>query len=425
MKVVIVDAFERENRGDAALLSVAIHQVLEAFPQASISIAGFEDPVVHPHFDDQPNIGSIRRYVGEEDVARRTRVLRKAVAALVAVTAGLPRPRSHLQRMTRSLPADMRREVDALINADLVLALGGGYLNAKADVASDLSIALLLLPMWIAERCDVPVVLAPQSYGPFPRPQQRAILRRVLGAARTVVARESISVARLSEAGLPLRNVTRGVDSAFAFRGRSQRPWRDELGIEAGKRLVLITARRHLKPAQQEIYERAMAQAIRHLVRNHQCSAVLVPQVTCAFQDDDDRLVNARIAEMADEPGLHLLDDDTIDHHDVFALYGAADLILGTRFHSVIFGLCSRVPCLAIEYDHKTRGIMNDLGLGRWVIPMADVRTELLTSTLDELMAERGRYSEHLAAVLPSYTLQAEEFVDTLRDAVQHAKQPA
>lgn len=415
MKIVVVNAFARGNRGDAALLSVAIQQLQRAYPGAEIAIAGFEEPGEWPEFDGIPNLGSIRRYVGDEQAGRAARISRKVLAAALALIAAVPGGGAPLRALAGALPREMRAELRALAGADLVLSLGGGYLNGRADFASDLSIGFLLLPLWLAGRFGVPVVLAPQSYGPFPTRVQRAMTRRVLGASRRVVAREAISVARLAEAGVPSANLVRGVDSAFAFRSRSQRAWRSELGIAPEATVVLVTARQFLEPSAQSVYEEAMAVAVRHLLGRDGCHVVLVPQVTCTFQADDDRIVNRRIAAAVEGPGLHVLDDELIDHHDVFALYASADLILGTRFHSVIFGLVAGVPCAAIEYDHKTRGIMEDLGLGEWVVRMADARPQVLTELVDRLAAGAGAYREHLRDVLPGYSARAEEFTDLLR----------
>ncbi|MCH5673542.1 polysaccharide pyruvyl transferase family protein [Streptomyces gilvus] len=418
-KVVIVNAFERGNRGDAALLSVAVAQVREAFPGAEVLIAGFEHPAVWAEFDGARNIGSIRRYVGDEEAGRLTRIARKLAAAGLAGIAALPGGGRLVRRAARLLPAEMRAEVEAVTGADLVLSLGGGYLNARADLPSDLNIAFLLLPLRLAQRAGVRTVLGPQSYGPFPRARQRRMVRRVVGAAATASAREEISVTRLAEAGVTSPPVVRGVDSAFAFRSTSRRAWRAELGISEDRRLVLVTARRHLAPAEQARYEAAMATAIRHLLGGG-AAVVLVPQVTCAFQADDDRIVNARIAHLTGpREGLHVLDDAALDHHDVHALYGTADFILGTRFHSVIFGLTAHVPCLAIEYDHKTRGIMEDLGLGEWVIRMSDVRDDVLTGPLDRLIEAGPAYRKHLDDTLPEYAERAGEFVTVLREAAR------
>ncbi|MFI9802992.1 polysaccharide pyruvyl transferase family protein [Streptomyces sp. NPDC052301] len=419
MKVVVVNAFERGNRGDAALLSVAIQQVREAFPHAVVVIAGFEEPGERPEFDGARNVGSIRRSVGDETATRVARIARKASALALGAVAALPGGGRSVPLLAACLPREMRDEVLAVTKADLVLSLGGGYLNARPDLPSDLNIAFLLLPLWLAQRAGVPTVLGPQSFGPFPRRRQRWMVRRVVGRAVAAVAREDISVVRLAEAGVGEPTVRRGVDSAFAFRSRSRRPWRAELGVVGQARLVLVTARRHLPAGEQETYEKAMAAAVRRAL---DCDAhvVLVPQVTCAFQGDDDRPVNARIAAHAGPHArLHVLDDATIDHHDVHALYGAADFILGTRFHSVIFGLTSGVPCAAVEYDHKTRGIMADLGLEEWVVRMSDARGTVVADLLDRLLLSGDDYRKHLRAVLPEYTERAGEFTRVLRAAVR------
>jgi len=415
MKIVIVNAFERGNRGDAALLSVAITQVREAFPGAEVAIAGFEHPAERPEFDGTPNLGSVRRYVGDEAAGRITRISRKAAALSMAAFAALPGSAGPLRALAGVLPGEMRAEITALAGADLVLSLGGGYLNARDDFASDLNIAFLLLPLWLAQRFGVPVVLGPQSFGPFPRRRQQAMMRRVVGSARRTVAREAISVGRLAEAGVPLDRVERGVDSAFAFQGLSHRPWRDELAVPAAAELVLVTARQYLAEPEQARYEAAMAATVQHLLDRPDCHVVLVPQVTCSFQGDDDRIVNSRIAAAVGHPRLHVLADDRTGHHDVFALYAQADAIIGTRFHSVIFGLNAGVPCLAVEYDHKTRGIMRDLGLEQWVLRMSEVRPDTLAESADALLEGRAAYRTHLAGVLPEYRLRAAEFTATLR----------
>ncbi|MQY12766.1 D-inositol-3-phosphate glycosyltransferase [Streptomyces sp. RB5] len=415
MKVLIVNAFDRGNRGDAALLSVAIRQIREAWPHAEVTVSAFEDPAERPEFDGVPNIGSIRRYVGVEDVPRPRLVVRKALALGLGALAALPGGPAVVRAVARLLPGEMRTEIRELAAADLVVSVGGGHLRGKDDFASDLSIAFLLLPQWLAQRFRVPVVLAPQSFGPFPRRVQKAMVRRVLGGARTVTAREDISLDRLAETGLAPANLIRGKDSAFAFDSASHRDWRTELGIPPDARLLLVTAREWLARPQQDRYEAGMAAAIRRTLEDANSHVVLVPQVTCAFQNDDDRIINRRIAALADDPRLHVLEDDTVDHHDVFALYRSADLILGTRFHSVIFGLVAGVPCAAVEYDHKTRGIMADLGLDDWVVAMEDAAPDTLVPLLDRLAAGADAYRKRLRDIIPGYVADAAAFTGVLR----------
>lgn len=404
VRVVVVDAFERGNRGDAALLAVLLEQVREVHPGADVRIAGFEDPRRWPEFDGVPNLGSIRRYAGEEDASRWARVSRKLLGFLVAALATVPPGRFALRLLAPLLPAEVRSELRAVTGADLVVALGGGYLNARDDLPSDLSVFFLLLPLWLAQRHGVPVVAAPQSYGPFPRRFQRLLVRAVLSRAREVVVREDISRDRLLEAGVDGTRISRGVDSGFAFSGSSHRAWRAELGIPAGIPYVVVTARQWLPGEAQERYEQALAAAMRHLLGSGR-HVVLAPQVTCEFQADDDRIVGTRIAVA--EPGLHVITHADFDHHDAHALYAGAEFVLGTRFHSVIFALTAGVPCLAIEYDHKTRGIMRDLGLEEWVRRIDEVSGDDLIALLDRLESTSDGYRAQLADRLPAYVAKA------------------
>lgn len=416
MRVMIVNYFTRENRGDAALLSVLIEQIREAFPEAELGCFGFEDPARHPEFDAVPNFGSIRRYVGEQSVGPVRRHSRKLYPLLLwaLLSAGLGR--ALLRVAPRLLPGEVAAEFTALARADLVVSVGGGYLRGSADLPADVSVGLLLLPLWIAQRFGVPVVFGPESYGPFPTRFQRTAARRVLGRATVVSAREDISLGLLADEGVPERVARRDVDSAFAFTGRAERPWRAELGIPEHARLVLVTARAYLPAAQQRAYEAALAGCLARVLAEPDAHVVLAPQVTSTYHEDDDRIVQRRIEALVADPRLHSVQDPEVSHHEIMSLYAAADLMIGTRFHSVIFSLVAHVPVIAISYERKGRGIMRDLGLEHWVIDMADVTAENLGALYDELRAAEG-YRAQLAALIPAYRARAGEFVQVLRAA--------
>jgi colanic acid/amylovoran biosynthesis protein len=88
---------------------------------------------------------------------------------------------------------------------------------------------------------------------------------------------------------------------------------------------------------------------------------------------------------------------------------------VGTRFHSVIFGLTSFVPALAIQYEHKTLGIMRQLGLEKWVIPIEQVTGQYLISLFDELIKSRDDYIKKLDHILPAYIAKTTEVPDKIK----------
>lgn len=425
MKVVIVNAFERNNRGDAALLDVMIRQVAQAHPQAEITICGFEDPVAHPEIWGVRNVGSIRRYSAQEHIARPARIQRKLlVAAMVlAVAAGLGRPLAAASGWI--LPREAAGELRAIAEADLVVSLGGGYLHGGPGLGYDLSIGFLLLPLWLAHRFGVPAVLGPQSFGPFPTRFQRAAVRRVLSRCRAASTREEISRAVLVAAGVPDTVLRRDVDSAFAFTATGARDWRAELRIPAAATLMVTTMRAYLEPAAQERYESEMVAALERVLRADDSRfLVLAPQVTCEFQADDDRLVHRRVAERIGNPRLIMIDDAGIEHQDIFGLYGAADLTIATRFHSAIFSLSQCVPCVVLNYANKGLGIMRDLGFAQWVTDMSTVTADWLVERVETALRENS-YRDGLRKAVPGYRAEVERFVDVLRSCVSPANTSA
>ncbi|MEU6774068.1 polysaccharide pyruvyl transferase family protein [Streptomyces sp. NPDC046759] len=410
----MINAYVRENAGDAALLSVCLQHIQEAFPDADVAIAGMEDATVHPAFEGVPNIGSIRRYAADGTVSLPRRLLRKALLGL-AGTGAVTLPSPLARAVLRVLPAEARREADAVTRADLVVSMGGGYVLARPGLDGYQNVFFVLLPALLAQKAGVPVVWAPQSFGPFPAAAQRRLVGRVMRRSAAVLAREDVSVGELLACGVPAGNIERAVDAGFAFAPERRTDWRARLGIGPDDRLVGITARRWLAPAAQEHYERELARTI-DAIQATGTRAVLIPQVSTDYLGDDDRICERRIAGYCTSDPLMV--DEVVDYRDLKGLYDECTLLIGTRFHSVIFSLTSDVPCVAIEYEHKTRGIMADLGLGEWVVPIADVTYDRLWALTEPLLKDPEPYRHILDANLPGYLARAKSLPDRLREAV-------
>lgn len=413
MNIVVINAYVRENAGDAALLSVCLRHVQEAFPGADVVIAGMEDAAMYPEFEGTPNIGSIRRYVADGTVTLPRRLLRKALLSLVG-TAAVALPGPLARAAVRMLPAEARREAEAVSGADVVVSMGGGYVLARPGLDGYQNVFFVLLPALLAQRADVPVVWAPQSFGPFPAAVQRRLVGRVMRRSAAVLAREDVSVGELLACEVPADRVERAVDAGFAFQPERRIDWRARLGVGPDERLVGITARRWLAPAAQERYEREFARTI-DAVQATGARALLIPQVSTDYLGDDDRVCERRIVGYC--AGDPLMVDEVVDYRDLKGLYDECTLLLGTRFHSVIFSLTSGVPCVAIEYEHKTRGIMADLGLGEWVVPIADVTHDRLWALAEPLLKDSAAYLDILDANLPGYLARARSFPARLREA--------
>lgn len=421
MRILVVNGFIREAVGDAALLCVLLQQLNAAFPGSSIVVSSLEDPKEHPEFEGYRNIGSSRRYGASEEVGRARRAIRKAFLSVLG-RVWFNGPHSMYRNIAQLLPPELRDELSEIEKADLVVSVGGGYLNGTKTLSGNLTVDTTLLPLKLAKRLGKGLICAPQSFGPFGTKYQRRAVRAVVGAADRVLVREDISVQILADLGLADEKITRGVDSAFALTSTSSIDWRSRFQISSEDILVGLTARQWLSPSEQDLYERRLAQLVDYIEKDAQRQVVLIPQVISSLAGEDDRYVNRRIAKhcAGRQP---ILIEDIHDYRELADLYRQLDFMVGMRFHSVIFALTHFVPSIAIEYHHKAAGIMADLSLTDWVVPVDALERGKLEALFEELVANRRRYIAHLRAELPEYIECAKSAQDIYRAVYREHEQ--
>jgi colanic acid/amylovoran biosynthesis protein len=406
---LIVGAYARQNAGDAALLHAIIVQIEKAFPGCLVEIAGMEDPRRHREFEGVRNLGSIRRYANDEGISRFPRAARRALVLAIGMS-WFVAPARWYRWPSAWLPAEVSAELAAIERADLLVSLvaAGGYLQGAARPGLGPRVIYQLLPLILAERLGTPVVCAPQSYGPFDGKLVAWIVAKTLRRARLVLAREDISLAELKKLHLPDSVARRAVDSAFSLEPprpvrADQQVWRTSHGVGVEDVVVGVTVRRCLSRAQQASFEAELAAFVDrvHELPGHR--VVIFPQATAADQWDDDRIASRAVAGLCRGHTRPILLETEADYRGVATFITGLDYLVGNRFHSVIFALTARVPCIAIGYEHKTQGIMRELGLEGWGLPARDLSAGSLFALFGKLEEYRSDYRAHLDHVIPGY----------------------
>ena len=96
---------------------------------------------------------------------------------------------------------------------------------------------------------------------------------------------------------------------------------------------------------------------------------------------------------------------------EIKSLIGNFDYFIGTRMHSNIFATSMRIPTIAIAYEKKTNGIMNMLGLDKYVIEMNDISYEKINSVLSLVEKNEKNIIENLNKKI---TLIKKEIIEKL-----------
>jgi colanic acid/amylovoran biosynthesis protein len=414
MKIVISHAYSRGNKGDAALVSVLIEEVNREFGPDQLVILTMDKTVSGELFDGIP-IESDFYYLACSRFQRKVPKLLYGAYMITLTIAWSCIVKIFNIRIW--LPKELRQQMFHYADADLIIPVGGGYLRGSRRIDSIYNLTLNLHPILLSYILSKPTVLFSQSVGPFYHHLEVTLLRNVLNkSGALILVRENQSLEFLREIGVS--NATRSVDAGFLFKG-TKIDLRRRLGLEPDQFVVGVTARNWLDAPGQEAYQKALSETIDHLIQKYHAFVVLVPQVTASFLSDDDRIASRAIINDVERTDcVHLL-EDSYDHHEIKGIYDNLNMMIGTRFHSVIFSLTSYVPAIAIEYEHKTSGIMSDLGLEKWVVRIEDVTAPLLIARVDSLMEQMEEYVSHLQATLPRYIDAARQAIALVRRAYE------
>jgi colanic acid/amylovoran biosynthesis protein len=409
--ILITHVYSSDNKGDAALTSVLLSDLRRIFPTARQKILKLDAVHKSGEFEGVPEHPAFMHYALNK--------FRNPLVKLVYVMYMIPATLvwALWYRWTSRelyLPRELREVARAYAAADLIVAVGGGYIRSRKGLLNRLNIPLLLHPLLFGAIVGKPTVLYSQSVGPFVHRYEPALVAYVLRRMNLIILREDISVALLHKIGVTT-NIVRSIDSGFLLQSHQSAHARERYRIPAKTLLIGVTVRAWLKGDAQTAYEQAVAQALDTTIQAYGAHALFIPQVTAA-KGDDDRLVSQRVRDLMQHKEAATVITDTPDHFEVKALYNELDVLLGTRFHSVIFSLTSFVPVLAIEYEHKTSGIMHDLKLDQWVVKIEDATSATLTQGLEDLIEQKVAYRTHLKKHVPPYVAQAERTADLVAE---------
>ncbi len=389
MRLVVLNTHSTLNSGDAAISACQIRLLRDILGDAEITVTS-RTPELDRHLYDGLRVRVVPPLFPAPSTFRTS--WEKATGVVGGVAALTPK----------------RELVAALRAADLVVGSGGGYLFSTRRTFPGPMFLQAWAQLRLAERLGKPVVFAPQSFGPLGNPTAAHLLRRLVADARVraVLVREQVSQGvlqgLLGDAGekVPMRLCP---DLAYlAEPGPGPAPAAaDEVEALPRPRLA-VTVREWLFPGagrrsradRREAYLGGVAAACGAFCRRTAGSVVVVPHARGPGALEDDRPISAelhaRLGAAVPPDRRALIHSSAVSSPgEVGAILGAADLLLGTRFHSAVLAMTSGVPAVVLGYQPKSVGMMRMMGLERYCMPMDGVDSGRLADLLVELAGSR------------------------------------
>lgn len=420
MNILVTNVHSAHNAGDRILLEVTLSELQAQFPACHITIA-MNHPQSYAPTQGIRVVGSWLHWFQDDAGAWRKLDVLLAPWLIFQGFAFALVWRWTRRKMPMFGPVERRQLLEAYADADLIVSCPGNFFLSGSGVGLPFFLAVLMLAY--GRLIGKPLYMMPQTIGPLRRRREQRAMRWLLERVRLVLVRDETSAATLKAIGLRHSRCHVLPDVAFLYQGADDLTLLDQARAALGelaRPLIGATVinwqghdRLHARP---DVYEAAVAAALRAFLRAHGGCAILFPQVCGPSEAEDDRPPSRRIADQLRSEGLAataLMSEAT--PAQLQTAYGQMDLFLGTRLHSNIFALTAGTPVLAIAYQYKTHGVMRMLGLGDWVIDIRQATPEVLTEALAKLWQEQDARRAQLRQTLPEIRRQARQAAAWIR----------
>lgn len=363
MKLLLVGNHTCGNRGDGAILRGLIESIelidpniqVTAISRYSISSSYLlgrkvEDDILYRyHF---------KKNGGFKDRAIKAIINRCLPSLLVS------RIKNGLLAKVFKVPKEFDEYILKLKEYDAVIQVGGSFfvdLYGKNQFEHALCAIL----------ADKPIYMIGHSVGPFEKKTFNEIANLVFSKVKMLVLREDISKNLMIKSEITADKVIAGIDTAWLVNynlpvtNYALEHWT----TVANERPSIAITMRELAPfdkrlgVTQEEYEAAIARLIDNLIIN---GFNVIAVSTCTGIDSyhkDDRMIAIQVGDkLINKDNYHVVMDEFNDV-ELGIVLRQCKLTIGTRLHSAIISMNFGTPAVAINYEHKSAGIMKQLGL--------------------------------------------------------------
>lgn len=202
----------------------------------------------------------------------------------------------------------------------------------------------------LVHRAGVPLILGPQTIGPFVSVAGRALGRRSLRTASAVMSRDSTSAAHAGILGRPVD--VQSTDVVFALPQPPREAKRDVILNISG---LLWAPSPHVDS---EHYRKTVAALYQELKRDGRSVSLVAHVLDSPVADNDIPAIQEFAAAHA--PGAEVLIPSSLTH--VRGLLAGGRVVIGSRMHACLNALSSGTPAVSLGYSRKFAPLFQDLG---------------------------------------------------------------
>ncbi len=301
-----------------------------------------------------------------------------------------------------SLPSQMR----IFLQSDCVINLNGGdcftdrYTLKMTLISFYYQIIFLLL--------HKPVILLPQTIGPFTNPITKFCAKIVLDRAEIIMIREKRSELYLQNMGVINKNIFLIPDTAFYLEpcssDRIQKILENE-GISSFTQVLIgISLRYSVIPSDGNVglpiyqnYADVMAKTIDYLCNEFDARILIIPHSGLKYNKLLKRDILDKISSK-NKAKIYCIEKREYTSEELKGVIGKCNMFIGSYMHANVAALSMCVPTIGLSYSYKFQGIFEMLGQEECVCDLKNLTYENIISKVNDVWNKKEKIRKELEA---------------------------
>lgn len=360
------------NKGSEAMIISTAATLKRFLPSTKFTIMS------HYHEDANKDLGGEFKVIWDHTRNVRSRSLLRNVQSL------LRNVRSRLLLLFMSLlysivPLNAFRQfltrkstvLREFCNADAVVDMSGFALTDDMGLKRMLYYCSGII---LCKLLGTPFIVYPQSMGPFNSISSRILVRLFLPMADLIMVRGESTKKNLEKIGINTKRIHACADSAFLFEAVPSEKAAEILNAHGTVDKTLVGIAPNIRIYERcdgigsaNTYEVLLTKIIDYIIDEFDAKVVLIPFEYKIDGYDDRLIINEILMNIKKQNSVFAIDKE-YSAAELKAIIGQLDLLLASRFHSVVASASMRVPVVVIGWAHKYVELMKELGLEEYVI---------------------------------------------------------
>jgi polysaccharide pyruvyl transferase CsaB len=291
-----------------------------------------------------------------------------------------------------------------LSRCDIFFFGGGGLLK---DNTSPQNVLKLLDEAFLAKLLKKKLVFGGVGVGPVVTGFGKWLIKMAANVADQIFVRDQLSRTRLLEIGIRDSKIRVAGDIGILLRkkellyGHPLRKLLQEIENSCFKKVGICLCdyglRSHLledeSPESDKLF-RALGKFCDWLVENINAKLLFIPFMTEYWDDDRKTAIRVKSEMKRGESAYEV--KSILSPRELKWVLGKLDYVIGARLHSIVLAASEGVPAVALSYDAKVRGFMEEMDLKTFIIDVGSLDPERMIEIFKNIENGRGNYIDRM-----------------------------